>query len=141
MIKLNNVLLIDDDEVTNYINTKILKVVSPETKVTVATNGLEGLKCIDMRIDSKEPEFDAIIIDISMPEMDGWQFIEALSADRYRMYLNANIVMLTSSVFEDDIIRAGKYPLVKTFLSKPLDIPKLNKILNYGRVEHQRLSN
>jgi CheY-like chemotaxis protein len=94
-----------------------------------------------MRIDSKEPEFDAIIIDISMPEMDGWQFIEALSADRYRMYLNANIVMLTSSVFEDDIIRAGKYPLVKTFLSKPLDIPKLNKILNYGRVEHQRLSN
>lgn len=141
MIKLNSVLLIDDDEVTNYINTKILKVVSPETKVTVALNGLEGLKHIDRRIDEKEPEFDAIIIDITMPEMDGWQFIEALSAERYSMYLDSNIVMLTSSVFEDDIIRAGKYKLVKTFLSKPLDIPKVNKILNYGSTKHQRLSN
>lgn len=141
MTKLNNVLLIDDDEVTNYINTKILKVVSPETRVTVAVNGLEGLNVIDRRIDANEPRFDAIIIDISMPEMNGWQFIEVLSTDRYQMYHDANIIMLTSSVFEDDISRAGKYRIVKSFLSKPLDIPKVNTILNYGRIEHPHISN
>lgn len=138
---LTNVLLIDDDEVTNYINTKILKVVSPDVKVTIALNGLEGLQALDAQMAGGLPAFDLIIVDISMPQMDGWQFIERLSSRAYRAYHEANIVLLTSSVFDDDISKASKLSLVKTFLSKPLDMNKVKKIMKYEDAKHQYLPN
>lgn len=124
------ILLIDDDEVTNYINKRVITTLHPDAEVVITTNGKEALQTIDERINRNEPCFDIVLVDISMPHMDGWEFTEALSSDRYSPYRGKTVCMLTSSVFEDDVQRALSYPMIKGFYSKPLDAPKAAEIIS-----------
>lgn len=137
-MNVKHILLIDDDEVTNYINTRFLKAALPDAEIVVAMNGLEAIRLINERTGTNNPLFDTIMVDISMPYMDGWEFIETLSGDPYKAYHQANLVMLTSSVFEDDIKRARSYKIIKSFLSKPLDTEKVAGILNYDADQQKR---
>lgn len=134
-MKAKHILLIDDDEVTNYINTKVLRAALPEAEITITLNGIEALELINDRAEKGAPSFDAIMVDISMPYMDGWEFVEALSKPHYSGYHPANLVMLTSSVFEDDMERARSYQIIKSFFSKPLDAQKVADIFNDERIK------
>jgi len=78
-----NILLIDDDEVTNYINKRIFSVVYPDSNIVIAGNGAEALTVIEDNISKAMPIFDLILVDISMPDMDGWEFIDAVSDNKY----------------------------------------------------------
>lgn len=138
-MKAKHILLIDDDEVTNYINTKVLKAALPDAEIMITLNGIEAIKLIDDRMVEGAPLFDTIMVDISMPYMDGWEFVEALSAPQYSAYHSSNIVMLTSSVFEDDMERARSYHVIKSFFSKPLDAQKVADIFNDERIKQDRI--
>jgi CheY-like chemotaxis protein len=124
-----NILLIDDDEVTNYINKRIFSSVYPNSKITVAGNGSEALTVIENNISNALPIFDLILVDISMPDMDGWEFIDAVSDNKYTLQHKGFFFMLTSSVFDDDIIKAQSKPIIKKFFSKPLDIEKVKEMV------------
>jgi CheY-like chemotaxis protein len=124
-----NILLIDDDEVTNYINKRIFCSVYPDSNITVAGNGSEALTVIENNISNALPIFDLILVDISMPDMDGWEFIDAVSENKYILQHKGFFFMLTSSVFDDDIIKAQSKPFIKKFFSKPLDIEKIKEMV------------
>lgn len=138
-MKAKHILLIDDDEVTNYINTKVLKAALPDAEILVALNGIEAIKLINDRVEKGMPSFDTIMVDISMPYMDGWEFVKVLSTPQYSAYHANNIVMLTSSVFEDDMQKARSYKIIKSFFSKPLDAQKVADILNNERIKQERI--
>lgn len=122
-------LLIDDDDVTNYINTRIIKNVYPQAEITVALNGVEALKAMDAHARDGMPSFDIVFVDISMPEMDGWTLINELSSDKYTLQQKSFYVMLTSSVFDDDVAKAKTKPLIKQFYSKPLDPTRVKETI------------
>lgn len=124
-----NILLIDDDEVTNYINKRIFSVVYPDSNIVIAGNGAEALTVIEDNISKAAPIFDLILVDISMPDMDGWEFIDAVSDNKYIQQHKGHFFMLTSSVFDDDIIKAQSKPIIKKFFSKPLDIQKIKEMV------------
>lgn len=130
----NMVLLVDDDSVCNSINKIILKKkfgITKDCKCDIKSfvSPLEGFKYL-LNILS-ENIFDRIIIllDINMPEMNGWEFLEAYSKIPWN---NADVVIfiLTSSVNQGDIDKAGEDINVMGFMTKPLTSQNAEKLLD-----------
>lgn len=133
--RLNCVLVIDDDEPTNYFNRMILESCGCAEHVKAAQTAEEALDYLTTAVndsyasESGYPCPDLILLDINMPAMDGWEFL-----DRYRKLDEAQrgkivIVMLTTSLYPDDIARAKSIPEISAFENKPLTSEKLTKIL------------
>jgi CheY-like chemotaxis protein len=126
--KLQCVLLIDDDEVTNFLNRKVIEYSKITEHVEVKLNGQEAL---DYLTDKENTELPCLILlDINMPVMDGWEFMKAYTHVAKDLRKQMNIVMLSTSTNPDDIKRAATLPNVKAFKSKPLTSEMLNEILN-----------
>ena len=75
-------------------------------------------------------EIDLIFLDINMPMMNGFQFLDNLSEQLIEFLHSSKVVMLSSSVDPRDIEKAKHYPIVKDFISKPLSIDYISNILN-----------
>lgn len=116
------VLLIDDDPVNNVVNTRFIKK-HFDLNVIVYDDACEAFKRLR---EWSLPEFPAIIfLDINMPEMDGWEFLEAFQTLPSQVREKCRVVMLTSSIDTADINKAKTYSVVQDFISKPLTIDKL----------------
>ncbi|KOY85723.1 hypothetical protein AD998_05755 [bacterium 336/3] len=115
-------MIIDDDVINNMVCQLIIKSVVPNTRTLCFVNPLEALEYLTNK-DSVKPEI--ILLDINMPEIDGWQFLEKYE----NLDINTKIVILSSSSNESDKYRAEKHPLVVNYVSKPLTIEKLMKIV------------
>ncbi len=125
----NTVMIIDDTQIDRYVASFIIR------KLNIAQNIVEfdmATKAIDYLIEYKNlPEKlpGLILLDIRMPEMDGFQFLD--SVDKIPGVADSvNVVMLTSSLDPDDINRSKKSKLVKTFINKPLNAEKLESIIS-----------
>jgi CheY-like chemotaxis protein len=114
-------LIIDDSEVQLYIAQFLITkhAISKTTATFVsARSALEYLTSIK---NNSEDLPDLILLDISMPDMDGFQFLEAYMTIHDSPGKRCPIAMLTSSTNASDIERARTYPSVKGYLIKPID--------------------
>lgn len=131
VIGLNHILLIDDDKITNFLNQRIISNMQIEVDIHIKENAIDALAFINSSSDnSLKP--DLIFLDINMPGMSGWDFLEEykLLADRKKAKII--VIMLTTSLNIDDEKRAEKYDDVKIFMKKPLTREKLEEtISNY----------
>jgi CheY-like chemotaxis protein len=122
-----HILIIDDDEINNFIAGKLIKKVQENTIVSTCLNGLEGINFIKDKI--KSDNFpDIIFLDINMPIMNGWEFLDLFAELKSEMNKEVIINMLSSSVYNEDIEKAKIYPDVNKFISKPLTIEKIQNI-------------
>lgn len=71
---------------------------------------------------------DAILLDVNMPGMSGFEFLEYVTANRLSQYTDIVIVMLTTSLNPADVSRAEQFALVKDYINKPLDAHHLDRI-------------
>lgn len=127
--KLNCILLVDDDEPTNFLNKMILEDVNCAEDVKVAESGLSALNYLENATGEKGSSPDLIFLDINMPAMNGWEFLERYSNLEKQHKANVVIVMLTTSLNPDDRAKASKIPDVSGFETKPLTPEKLESIL------------
>jgi len=132
--KLNYVLLIDDDDVTNFLNRKVIEYAGIADHIEVKLNGREALEFISNKGDAKNSYL--ILLDINMPVMDGWEFIEAYQEKAIHAKGKANIVMLTTSFNPDDHKRAGDTPLIASYENKPLTVELLDGIMKRHYADH-----
>lgn len=127
MEKLKKVLLIDDDEIVNSINKVIIQHAKFAEEIiteTLASNAIDYISNL-----SKDDLPKAIFLDVNMPEMNGWDFVEEYE----KLKINTDditIIMLTSSINPRDQNRALSMKHIKDFVSKPLSPELLNKIYN-----------
>ncbi|MEX1189088.1 MAG: PAS domain-containing protein [Bacteroidia bacterium] len=112
---------IDDDIVNNMLSEKLVERVLPETIVKTFTNAEEAL---DILINQNFKP-DSIFLDINMPRMNGWEFLDSLTVHQ----INISVYMLTSSIDPRDQEKAVKFKLVKDFISKPLREERLRLII------------
>ena len=115
----SKVLLIEDDETTNFIHKIILKNAGIE-RVKEARNGLDAFKYLE------EDCPDIIFLDINMPVMDGWEFLK--ERERKDLCSGVKIAMLTSSTRPNDKKMAESYSSVIAYLEKPLTEEKIYKL-------------
>ena len=131
--KLNSVLLIDDDEPTNFYTQLIIEESGCADHIQVAQGGREALSYLSMTQqqngENRFPSPDLIFLDINMPAMDGWEFLDEYKKLHKDSQGKIIVVMLTTSLNPDDKLKANEMPEIAGFESKPLTEEKLNKIL------------
>lgn len=122
---LNCILLVDDDIATNYINSLVIRNAEIDADIKImekATSALEFLTCTGDYSDLAEPPCPGLILlDINMPVMSGWDFMEEyekLPAEQKARYI---VVMLSSSLNRDDVEKAANNKDIAAFLHKPLE--------------------
>lgn len=118
---LKKVVLIDDDQVNNFVCESIIKSEKFADEVTsfeYAEDALEYLKHIATQQPEEFP--DLIFLDINMPGMDGWSFIEEYKLLPEEATRHCCLFMLSSAVDRKDIICAKSYKEIRDFFSKPL---------------------
>jgi len=123
MSKIQKILLVDDDPIQNLINTKLLKRLEISEEIQVAVNGKAAF---DSYLNNEEELPELIFLDINMPIMNGWEFLEMLNRKSKN---NLPIIyMLTSSISPDDIKKSEDHPMVTNYITKPLSLAKLQSI-------------
>jgi len=128
-VKLKCVLLVDDDEAVNFINEMVLKRVDVAERIEIAENGMEAIRYLEDRLEEGAPPPELILLDINMPGLNGWEFLEKYRQLKARLQRAATIVMLTTSSNPDDRLRAARIEEVKGFISKPLTVEKMEEIV------------
>jgi len=133
--KLNCVLLIDDDEATNFLNQELVSETGCTEHIEVAQSGskaLEYLTHADEHCGKNSSDFpcpELIFLDINMPAMNGWEFLEKYRKLENKHKGNVIVVMLTTSLFPDDKRRAETIPEISGFENKPLTPEAIERIV------------
>jgi CheY-like chemotaxis protein len=132
MNKINCTLLIDDDNIANYLSKSLIKKLNICTYIEVVTNGNQALSYIvdNCMGEGKNICPQLILLDINMPGMDGFEFLNAYQELSFENKEKVIIVMLTTSTSQRDIDKLEKYTNVVNFISKPLTEEKLKQIIN-----------
>lgn len=123
-----HILLIDDNEIDNFISEYIIKKCKIADKITVKTSAIDALEFLKIINRNSEVFPDLIFLDIKMPVMDGFGFLEEFTKFPESINNQCTIVMLSSSSDQDDIDSAFKHHSVKKFLTKPLKIEMLENL-------------
>lgn len=132
--KLNCILLIDDDEIANYINASVVKHVDCSETVVSVQSGQAALDYLTSKVEGIYPQPDLIFLDINMPGMNGWEFLEHYQKLEDSQQGKVIVVMLTSSVNPDDMEKARSMEGITEFKTKPMTEQMLMAILaeNFG---------
>src|SRR3984957_9747738 len=126
-----SVLLVDDDEINNFISIKLIKKALLNTEIMACLNGKFAIDQL-VEIQRKDPDKmpDYILLDINMPIMNGWEFLDEYKRLNIDPVGKCKIFIISSSVFSNDINKARSYPLVKDFISKPLSVEKIKEMFD-----------
>ena len=126
-----NIVLIDDDAINNLLNRQFLSFVLPSSTINTFHDARLLIRYLE---EGKIARPDLILLDINMPEMDGWEFLFHVE----RINCKADVMILSSSLHWDDMNKANEYEQVKCYIEKPLTEDKIEKYLiqqNFENVE------
>jgi CheY-like chemotaxis protein len=118
--------LVDDDNVTNMLNRYFLEEHYPGLTIRSFIYPTKAMEALFSGLDT--PNF--ILLDINMPGMSGWEFLDKLQADFNADFPMPEIYMLSSSLDPLDEAKARASVLVNGFISKPLEVDKLSFLSN-----------
>jgi CheY-like chemotaxis protein len=127
--RIHDVWIVDDDQVITYITQRLMKNADPTVKVTEFLSAKMALE--KLRIDQAQP--DILLLDINMPGISGWEFLDELRS----MHRFVNVYMYSSSIDPEDVKKARSYPMVRDFLSKPIDMETVRNLLSIPIIRSQ----
>ena len=126
---INYVLLIDDDKVTNYYNQRIVNKHEKINDVVAVTSGKNALKYLKEAEQGLVEKPNLIFLDINMPAMNGWEFVEEYKKLNSDFTKDIKLVMLTTSNNPDDYQRSLQIDSIDDFINKPLSKDLLSEII------------
>lgn len=118
------VLIIDDDDVVHFMHETLLKMSGIQNPTESFLNGRLALDFLLEHM--QENENYLLLLDINMPEMNGWQLLDEL--EKTELNHRIKTIILTSSVDSEDHLKAKKYPQVIDFIEKPLTSDYLEQL-------------
>ena len=135
LVKVPHVLIIDDDEINNFIATKLIDKLPPKAKVTTCLNGEIGLAYLKSCLLNNLELPDIIFLDLNMPIMNGWEFLD-MYENSIKPSLSKDIIIniITSSVYNNDMLKSATYNFVNRFVSKPLNTEILKEL--FGEINY-----
>ena len=132
--KLTCVLLIDDDEPTNFMSNMILEEANCANHIQIMQSAKKALDYLSVTFNPSEdqpaqPYPELIFLDINMPAMNGWEFLDHYSQLKQPHDQKPVIIMLTTSINPDDQLKAEKTPWIDGFENKPLTSNMVEKVI------------
>ena len=130
MRKLNSSCIIDDDDIFIYGTKKIMKKIDFCDEILVFNNGQEAMDGLKQLTAQNKKLPSVIFLDINMPIMDGWEFLEDFIKIPNNNREHVIIYIISSSIDPMDIQKVQMYGLVNNYILKPIRIEDLEKVLN-----------
>jgi CheY-like chemotaxis protein len=123
---LDLILCVDDDPITLMLCKKVITKTSFTNNIITAKNGEEAIQYFDKILNQEENQIPQLVfLDLNMPVMDGWEFLDSFNTDKY-IEIKTKIVVLSSTIDPEDYQKSKTYPMVIDFLSKPITLEMLN---------------
>ena len=122
---IGTIMVVDDEDIDQYLYKRVLTrsgLVGEIIMFTYPDEALDYLKSA-----GREP-IDVLLLDINMPRMTGFEFLEKATVELGDTLARILIIILSTSLEPEDIERANRYPVVKEYISKPLDANKVQSI-------------
>ncbi|WP_051638194.1 response regulator [Maribacter sp. Hel_I_7] len=129
MTKDINILLIDDSDVDNFINKAIISKEDNISQITTMTSGQDALKYLTGIVENTEAYPDVIFLDIKMPGMNGFEFLDEYQKMPDSITNHCKIYILSSSIDSIDSDKGKQYPVVRKHLTKPLAHHQIGNLL------------
>jgi CheY-like chemotaxis protein len=124
------VLLVDDDPVVHFMHKKLMTKAAIANKQIALDSAQQALNYLIENADKKAQYL--IFLDINMPVMDGWGFLDELQ--KMPIAENCHVVMVTSSIDKFDRENATKYNRVIGYYEKPLSVASCNEIKSIAQI-------
>ena len=129
----HTILCVDDDPITLMLYKKVIVKAEFGDTILFAQNGEEALNLLkkikNQDTDTSASQIpDLIFLDLNMPVMNGWDFLEHFSKDLCNENKQIKVIILSSTIDPSDYLRAKQYEVVKDFLSKPLTVEMLQNL-------------
>ena len=118
MHKLDIACIIDDDQLFTYVLSKHMKLLEFSENILVFQNGMEALNYLEPVAASPDMLPSVILLDINMPVLDGWQFLDKFT--RLNISKKITVFLISSSINHSDHVRALDYKEVSRFYVKPV---------------------
>ena len=122
-------MLVDDNHDDNFYHEREIKKNNPDTIVITKTTGAEALAYLRQVKDENHIRPDLIFLDINMPGMSGWEFLDQYELLDKEKQSKVVIVMLTTSDYYEDKDKSKIYPAISDYVIKPLTNDKLKDII------------
>jgi CheY-like chemotaxis protein len=128
MEKIREVFIVDDEPISNTIFEKLAGMCDFAETVVPFVSASDALDHLRQRQTDKIPVPDIIFLDIRMPIVNGWEFLDEFEQMDREYYRDTVVYMLTSSSEQSDINRAKNYRHVEDYIVKPLTLDRLEQI-------------
>lgn len=129
MKKIDLLCVIEDDEIYTFLIKKLIHHAQIAEKTIFFKNGLEALDFFTEFQHDKDALPELVLLDINMPILDGWQFLDGFVKLTPTLSRDVTVYMTSSSVDEDDYNRALSFEPVKDFIRKPIDTEVLKQLV------------
>lgn len=126
MHKIDLIYIIDDDDIFVFVLRKLLQKSKRFDEVINIGNGLEAIDLLVNEFETNKKLPDIIFLDLNMPVLDGWQFLDQVEKLPFKELLR--IYIISSSIDVKEIEKSKTYSTVKSFVSKPLTLEWLNGV-------------
>lgn len=123
-----NIFLVDDDHIYQFTAKKTLESMGLTGQVSTFSDGEKAIEFIKGHISDPEALPDVIFLDINMPVMDGWQFIEEFQ--KLNPVKKIALYMVSSSVDESDMQRSKEYTVIDDYIIKPVGRSRFEQLLS-----------
>ncbi|WP_207429249.1 response regulator [Pedobacter sp. SYSU D00535] len=117
---MSKVIIIDDDPIHQRIAQIMIQKHQIYEEYGSYTEAGKALEYLEENLDNENNLPDVILLDLNMPVIDGWDFLDKFDMIRDKLVKNIRIYIVSSSVDEKDILRSQTYSYVHGFISKPL---------------------
>ncbi|KAA6439835.1 response regulator [Dyadobacter flavalbus] len=129
MNKISTTWVIDDDEIYRFAIKLIMKRADITEKTLFFHNGKMAIDFFTVNLQNPNELPDLILLDLNMPVLDGWQFLDAYEKLKPQISKNITIYLVSSTIDEQDYNRAKSISCVKELIVKPLTTKDIQRIL------------
>lgn len=129
MNKIKSLTLIDDDDVFVFLTKKVIEETNLVDLIKVFENGLDAINYLKENVNNTEFLSEVILLDLSMPIMNGWQFLDEFTLLNPKIGKKITIYICSSSISPDDVSRAKSISEVTDYIIKPITKEKLIEVL------------
>lgn len=127
-------ILIDDNGMMNFLHTKLIGLVNTEAEIKSFTRADEALDFIYSTLAETPDKKMAVLLDINMPVMDGFEFLESISGHPQGKAIP--VIMVSSSTADDDKRKSEKFSQVIDYVEKPLGKDRLISLLQKAAIQN-----